>query len=197
MKPVAKSRRVSGTQWNGLRIPAYIKMYQVQALLKLLATEAKKEVRSIAEAVETGVYSVIAAKDSSVNDLKRSAALLQQDKDDALAMIKRQKTNPANVSSSEKSFDFEKQRYARVLTSLTDPKYINLLPGDISHTGTDEATYADLLLQDASSEGDEKRMVHQILDARIKMKRSAFKTHAAADSEAVPPHCYAGTDGED
>ena len=56
---------------------------QVQTLLKLLATEAKKEVRSVAEAAETGVYSVTAAKDidASVNDLKRSAAMLQQDKD--------------------------------------------------------------------------------------------------------------------
>ena len=54
---------------------------QVQALLKLLATEAKKEVRSVAKAVETSVYCVIAEKDASVNDLKRSAAMLQQDKD--------------------------------------------------------------------------------------------------------------------
>ena len=54
---------------------------QVQALLKFLATEAKKEVRPVAEAVETSVYSVIVARDASVNDLKRSAAMLQQDKD--------------------------------------------------------------------------------------------------------------------
>ena len=46
---------------------------QVQALLKLLATEAKGEVRSVAQAVETSVYSVLAAKDASVNELKRSA----------------------------------------------------------------------------------------------------------------------------
>ena len=147
---------------------------QVQALLKLLATEAKKEVRSVAKAVETSVYCVIAEKDASVNDLKRSAAMLQQDKDDALAMVKRQKTNPSNVSSSERSFEFQKAQYDRVMGSVTDPKYTNLLPGDISHTGTDEATYADLLLQDATSEGEEKRMV--LLDARIKIKDRRLKS---------------------
>ena len=147
---------------------------QVQALLKLIATEAKEEVRSVAEAVETSVYSVIAAKDVSVNNLKRSAAMLQHDKDEALAMIKRQKTNPSNVSSSERSFEFQKAQYDRVMGSVTDPKYTNLLPGDISHTGTDEATYADLLLQDATSEGEEKRMV--LLDARIKIKDRRLKS---------------------
>ena len=64
---------------------------QVQALLNLLATEAKGEVRSVAQAVETSNYSVLAAKDASVNELKRSAKLLQADKDEAIAMIKRQK----------------------------------------------------------------------------------------------------------
>ena len=123
---------------------------QVQALLKLLATEATSEVRSVASAVETSIYSVLAAKDASVNHLKRSAALLQKDKDEALAMIKRHKKDPANVSSSEKAFDFERERYDRFVGCLNDPRYINLLPGDISHPGTDEATYADLLLQDAS-----------------------------------------------
>ena len=44
---------------------------QVQALLNLLATEAKGEVRSVAQAVETSVYStsVLAAKGASVNML--------------------------------------------------------------------------------------------------------------------------------
>ena len=46
---------------------------QVQALLKLFATEAKKEVKSVADVVETSVYNVMAAKDAPVNDLKRSA----------------------------------------------------------------------------------------------------------------------------
>ena len=73
---------------------------QVQALLNLLATEAKGEVRSVAQAIETSVYSVLAATDASINELKRSAKLLQADKDDAMAMLKRQKTNPANVSGS-------------------------------------------------------------------------------------------------
>ena len=127
---------------------------QVQALLNLLATEAKGEVRTVAEAVETSVYSVLAAKDARVNQLKRSAELLQKDKDEALAMIKRQKTNPANVSSSEKAFDFEKERYGRFMGCLSDARYINLLPGEISHPGTDESTYADLLLKDASTDGD-------------------------------------------
>ena len=87
--------------------------------------------RSVASAVETSVYSVLAAKDASVNDLKRSAALLQQDNDAALAMIKRHghKKDPANVTSSEKSFDFEKQRYDCFMGCLNDPRYINLLPG--------------------------------------------------------------------
>ena len=48
---------------------------QVQALLNLLVTETKGEVRSAAQAVENRVYSVLAAKDASVNDLKRSAQL--------------------------------------------------------------------------------------------------------------------------
>ena len=39
---------------------------QVQALLNLLATEAKGEVRSVAQAVETSVYSVLAGKDASI-----------------------------------------------------------------------------------------------------------------------------------
>ena len=65
-------------------------------------TETKGEVRSAAQAVENRVYSVLAAKDASVSDLKRTADLLQQDKDDALLMLKRQKLNPANVSGSEK-----------------------------------------------------------------------------------------------
>ena len=159
--------------WRGT---PFLQATEVQALLKLLATEAKRQVMSVAEAVETRVYSVLAAKDASVHDPKRSAAMLQQDKDDALAMINRQKTCPSNVSSSESSFEFQKAQYGRVMWSLTDPKYIDLLPGhgDISHTGTDEATYADLLLQDATSEGEDKRMVQ--LDARIKMKDHCLKS---------------------
>ena len=158
---------------------------QVQALLKLLATEAKGEVRSVASAVETSVYSVLAATDASVNHLKRSTALLQKDKDEALAMIKRQKSNPTNVSSSEKAFDFEKERYDRFMGCLNEPRYINLLPGDISHSGTDDATYADLLLQDASSEGDEKKMVH--LDARIKIKDQRLKSMRLGIAKIISP----------
>ena len=86
---------------------------QVQALLNLFVTETKGEVRSAAQAVENRVYSVLAAKDASVNDLKRTADLLQQDKDDALLMLKRQKLNPANVSGSEKAFECEKERYSQ------------------------------------------------------------------------------------
>ena len=127
---------------------------QVQSLLKLLATEAEKEVKTVAKAVETSVYSVLAAKDASVNDLTMSAAMLQNDKDNALAMIKRQKNSPANVSSAEKAFDFEKACYDRNMGSLTDPKFNNLFPGNIAHAGTDEAAYADLLLQDASLDDD-------------------------------------------
>ena len=127
----------------------------------------------------------MAAKDASVNELKRTAAMLQNDKDNALAMIKRQKTNPANVSSAEKSFEFEKARYDRIMGSPTDPKYINLLPGDISHAGTDEATYADLLLQDGSSDDDDKRMVQ--LDVRIKIKDQRMKIMRLQIARQISP----------
>ena len=102
--------------------------------------------------------------------------MLQNEKNDALLyinMIKRQKNSPINVSSAERAFEFEKAQYDRMMGSLADPKYIKLLPGDVSHTGTDEATYADLLLQESSSDGDEKRMVQ--LDARIKIKETRLK----------------------
>ena len=144
--------------------------------------------RSVSQAVETSVYSVLAAKDPSVNELKRSAKLLQADKDDAMAMLKRQKTNPlnpANVSGSEKAFDFEKERYERFLGALNDPRYINLIPGDISHTGTDESTYADLLLQETVSDGDEKSMVQ--LDARIKIKEQRLKSLRLQIAKIISP----------
>ena len=69
--------------------------------------------------------------------------------------------------------------------SLNDPKYIKLLPGDISHTGTDEATYADLLLQDTTSEGEEKRMVQ--LDARIKIKDQRLKSMRLQIAKLISP----------
>ena len=78
---------------------------QVQSLLKLFAAEAKKEVKTAAEAAGNGVYTVLAAKDASVNDLERSAEMLQGEKDDALLMVKRQKTSPSNIFSVEKAFD--------------------------------------------------------------------------------------------
>ena len=147
---------------------------QVQALLNLFATEAKGEVKSAAQAVENRVYSVLAAKDASVNDVKRTADLLQQDKDDALLMLKRQKLNPANVSGSEKSFNVEKERYDKYMGFLYNPRFFSLLPGDISHAGTDESVYADLLLQETSNDVDEKSMVR--LDARIKIKEQRMKS---------------------
>ena len=81
------------------------------------------EVRSAAQAVENRVYSVLAAKYASVNDLKRTEDLLQQDKDDALLMLKRQKLNPANVSGSEKSFNVEKERYDKFMGVLYNPRF--------------------------------------------------------------------------
>ena len=147
---------------------------QVQALLNLFVTETKGEVRSAAQAVENRVYSVLAAKDASVNDLKRTADLLQQDKDDALLMLKRQKLNPANVSGSEKAFNEKKERYDKIMGLLYDPKFFSLLPGDIAHAGTDGSVYADLLLQDRASDVDEKSMVR--LDTRIKIKEQRMKS---------------------
>ena len=58
--------------------------------------------------------------------------------------------------------------------ALDDSQYINLLPGDISHAGTDESTYADLLLQETVSDGDEKSTVQ--LDTRIKIKEQCLKS---------------------
>ena len=77
----------------------------MRALLKFFATEAKKEVKSVAEAVEANVYNVMAAKDASVIDLKSSAEMLQSKKDDALhnVMIKHQK----NTEPFER-FEFER-----------------------------------------------------------------------------------------
>ena len=158
---------------------------QVHALLNLFATEAKGEVRCAAEAVENRVYTVLAAKDASVNDLKRTADLLQQDKDDALRMLKRQKMNPANISGSEKQFNAKKEWYDKILGLLYDPKFVNLLPGDIAHTGTDEAQYADLLLQETASEEDEKSMVR--LDARIKIKEQRLKSLRLQLAKLVSP----------
>ena len=168
---------------------------QVQALLNLFATEAKGEVRSAAQAVENRVYSVLAAKDASVNDLKRTADLLQQDKDDALLMLKRQKLNPANVSGSEKQFTAKKEWYDKILGLLYDPKFMNLLPGDIAHAGTDESQYADLLLQETASDVDEKSMVR--LDARIKIKEQRLKSLRLQLAKTDFSDCDAGAAGQD
>ena len=100
-------------------------------------------------------------------------------------MIKRQKISPANVSGSEKAFEFEKERYDRFMGSLYDPRYINLLPGDISHAGTDESTYADLLLQEKSTDGDEKAIVQ--LDARIKIKEQRLKSMRLGIAKLISP----------
>ena len=69
--------------------------------------------------------------------------------------------------------------------SLYDPRYTNLLPGDISHTGTDECAYADLLLQETVSDVDEKSMVH--LDARIKIKEQRMKSLRLPIAKIVSP----------
>ena len=68
----------------------------------------------------------------------------------------------------------EKGRYDKIMGLLYDPRFFSLLPGEISHAGTDESVYADLLLQDKASDVDEKSMVR--LDARIKIKEQRMKS---------------------
>ena len=46
------------------------------------------EVKSASDAAENKVFRVLAAKDASVNDLKRSAQMLQQDNGDLALLIK-------------------------------------------------------------------------------------------------------------
>ena len=100
-------------------------------------------------------------------------------------VVKRQKNSPGNISSAEKAFDFEKARYEQITGMLTDQKFINLLPGGISHAGTDEVTYADLLLQDSASDDDEKRMVQ--LDAQIKIKENRLKSMQLQIARQISP----------
>ena len=81
---------------------------QLQALLKLFATEASKTVVTASESAENKVLRVIAAKDGAVNQLKRSAQQLQQDNDDLALLLKQAKTHPSNISQSEKQFEFQR-----------------------------------------------------------------------------------------
>ena len=89
-------------------------------------------------------------------------------------MLKQAKTHPANVSQSEKQFEFEKRPFNAFYGTLTSAGYVRLKPGRISEAGTDEAGIADILLQPIQSKDDQSQMVH--LDARIKIKNSQLRT---------------------
>ena len=61
-------------------------------------------------------------------------------------MLKNAKTHPANVSQSEKQFEFQRQRFNNFYGTLNSAGYIKLMPGQITHVGSDEPGIADILL---------------------------------------------------
>ena len=158
---------------------------QLQALLKLLATEASKTVVTASESAENEVLRVIAAKDGAVNQLKRSAQQLQQDNADLAMVLKQAKTHPANISQSEKQFEFQKQRFNNFYGTLTSAGYVRLMPGRITHAGTGEAEIADILLQPLQTKDDQTQMVQ--IDAHIKIKSAQHRTMRLQVAQMISP----------
>ena len=157
----------------------------LQALLKLFATEASTRVVTASESAENQVLRVMAAKDGAVNMLKRSAQQLQQDNDDLALLLKQAKTHPSNISQAEKQFEFLKQRYNNFYWTLTSKGYIKLMPGQLTHVGSDEAGIADILLQPLQTKEDQSAMVQ--IDARIKIKSAQLRTLRLTVAQMINP----------
>ena len=158
---------------------------QLKSLLKLFATEAQTRVADASESAENKVYRVMAAKDGAVNMLKKSTQQLQQDNDDLALLLKQAKHAPGNISQSEKQFEFLRGRFNNFYGTLTSRGYIKLMPGQLTHVGSDEAGMADILLQPVQSKDDQTTMVQ--IDARIKIKSSQLRTLRLTVAQMINP----------
>ena len=162
---------------------------KLNALLKLMASGAIKEVEECTDLLEASMTTTDTANKAGVTCLSTVAVWNEKERERLEDVIAQAKGNITNFSLAEKIFLAAKASYDSSHKIISNPGYMKCRPGDCTDTSTDEYQQEILLSIDAPSDAEEK--FSKVIDKRIMVNKCKLETTRLKLARAISSACSA------